>query len=33
MAGTVAYLCTGMTCSAPLDDLEQIARELTLRVK
>jgi uncharacterized protein len=33
MAGTVAYLCTGMTCSAPLTDLDQIARELTLRVK
>jgi uncharacterized protein len=33
MAGTVAYLCTGMTCSAPLADLDQIARELTLRVK
>jgi uncharacterized protein YyaL (SSP411 family) len=23
--GTVAYLCTGMTCSAPLDDLEAIS--------
>jgi uncharacterized protein YyaL (SSP411 family) len=33
MAGTVAYLCTGMTCSEPLADLDQIARELTLRVK
>jgi uncharacterized protein len=32
MAGTVAYLCTGMTCSAPLADLDHIARELTLRV-
>jgi uncharacterized protein len=31
-AGTVAYVCTGMTCSAPLADLDQIARELTLRV-
>jgi uncharacterized protein YyaL (SSP411 family) len=33
MTGTVAYLCTGVTCSAPLADLDQIARELTLRVK
>jgi uncharacterized protein len=32
-AGTVAYLCTGMTCSAPLADLDQIAHELILRVK
>jgi uncharacterized protein len=27
-AGTVAYLCTGMTCSAPLDDLSEIARAM-----
>jgi uncharacterized protein YyaL (SSP411 family) len=33
MGGVVAYLCTGMTCSAPLTDLDQIARELTLRVR
>jgi uncharacterized protein YyaL (SSP411 family) len=31
-AGTVAYVCTGMTCSAPLTDLGEIARELTLRI-
>jgi len=31
-AGTVAYLCSGMTCSAPLTDLESIVRELQLRV-
>jgi uncharacterized protein YyaL (SSP411 family) len=30
-AGTVAYVCTGMTCSAPVDDLSEIARELTPR--
>ncbi len=28
---TVAYLCEGMTCSAPLTDLESIVRELKLR--
>ena len=27
-ADTVAYVCTGMTCSAPLSDLREIAREL-----
>jgi uncharacterized protein len=27
-AGTVAYVCTGMTCSAPLSDLQSVAREL-----
>ena len=27
-AGTVAYLCTGMTCSAPLDDLSEMARAI-----
>jgi uncharacterized protein YyaL (SSP411 family) len=32
-AGTVAYVCTGMTCSAPVTDLNQVARELTLRLK
>ena len=31
-SGTVAYVCTGMTCSAPLTDLREIARELTLRI-
>jgi uncharacterized protein YyaL (SSP411 family) len=30
-AGTVAYVCTGMTCSAPLGDLSEIARELDAR--
>jgi uncharacterized protein YyaL (SSP411 family) len=29
--GTVAYLCSGMTCSAPLGDLQAIARELAGR--
>jgi uncharacterized protein len=29
---TVAYLCTGMTCSAPLVNFEEIARALRLRV-
>jgi uncharacterized protein len=28
MADTVAYVCSGMTCSAPLFDLRQIAQEL-----
>jgi uncharacterized protein len=27
-AATVAYLCTGMTCSAPMTDLQQVLREL-----
>ena len=27
-ADTVAYVCTGMTCSAPLSDLSDVAREL-----
>jgi len=27
--GTVAYLCTGMTCSAPMGNLREIATELT----
>jgi len=31
-ADTVAYVCTGMTCSAPMADLAQLARELSLRV-
>ena len=30
-AEPVAYLCKGMTCSPPLTDLNEIARELTLR--
>jgi uncharacterized protein YyaL (SSP411 family) len=29
----VAYLCQGMTCSAPLTDLASIVRELKLRVE
>ncbi len=29
---TVAYLCTGMTCSAPLANLEEAARALELRL-
>jgi uncharacterized protein len=29
---TVAYVCTGMTCSAPFTNLGEIARELTLRL-
>jgi uncharacterized protein YyaL (SSP411 family) len=29
---TVAYLCTGMTCSAPLANLEEVTRTLKLRV-
>jgi uncharacterized protein YyaL (SSP411 family) len=31
-ADTVAYVCNGMTCSAPLTHLEAITRELTLRI-
>jgi uncharacterized protein len=30
--GTTAYLCTGMTCAAPITDLGEIARELALRI-
>ena len=33
MAGPAAYVCTGMTCSAPLTDLDSIARELALRIQ
>jgi hypothetical protein len=29
---TVAYLCAGMTCSAPLMDLQEVSRALNLRV-
>jgi len=29
--GPVAYLCTGMTCSAPMHSLEEVSRHLTLR--
>jgi hypothetical protein len=29
-ADTVAYLCTGMTCSAPLEDLEAVAGAMRL---
>jgi uncharacterized protein YyaL (SSP411 family) len=32
-AGTSAYLCTGMTCSAPLTDLSELARKLVARLK
>jgi hypothetical protein len=32
-AGAVAYVCTGMTCSAPLEDLASVARELALRIR
>jgi uncharacterized protein len=32
-AGTVAYVCTGMACSAPLTDQREIARELILRLR
>jgi uncharacterized protein len=28
----VAYLCSGMTCSAPLNDLAAVARDLNLRI-
>jgi uncharacterized protein YyaL (SSP411 family) len=28
---TVAYLCAGMTCSAPITNLNQLARELKSR--
>jgi hypothetical protein len=28
LGGTVAYLCTGMTCSAPMHDVKQIAGAL-----
>jgi uncharacterized protein YyaL (SSP411 family) len=31
-AHTLAYLCSGMTCSAPLTDLESIVRQLQLRL-
>jgi uncharacterized protein YyaL (SSP411 family) len=31
-AGTVAYLCRGSTCSAPLTGLNEVARELAPRV-
>jgi uncharacterized protein YyaL (SSP411 family) len=31
-AVTTAYLCTGMTCSAPLTDLGELARKLTSRL-
>jgi uncharacterized protein YyaL (SSP411 family) len=31
-AANVAYLCTGMTCSAPLADLQEILRALKSRV-
>ncbi|HUX72957.1 MAG TPA: thioredoxin domain-containing protein [Steroidobacteraceae bacterium] len=31
--GTVAYLCSGTACSAPIEDLGEIARALGLRVR
>jgi hypothetical protein len=31
-ASTLAYLCSGMTCSAPLENFEEISRALRLRV-
>jgi uncharacterized protein YyaL (SSP411 family) len=31
--GTVAYLCAGMTCSAPITDLATLSRELILRAQ
>ena len=31
-AATTAYLCSGMTCSAPISDLSEIARRLRLRI-
>ena len=31
-AGPVAYLCTGMTCSAPMHSLQEVSRQLTLRL-
>ena len=30
VAGTTAYVCTGMTCSAPLTDLGSLARRLAV---
>jgi uncharacterized protein YyaL (SSP411 family) len=32
MERTVAYLCSGTTCSAPLTDLPSIVRQLQLRI-
>jgi hypothetical protein len=32
-AGVLAYLCTGMACSAPIDDLAQLVRNLGNRVR
>jgi uncharacterized protein YyaL (SSP411 family) len=32
MDKTTAYLCSGMTCSAPLTDLESIVRQLRLQL-
>ena len=29
---TVAYVCTGMTCSAPMTDLPEISRALRSRI-
>jgi uncharacterized protein len=29
----VAYLCKGMTCSAPMDNLQEVSRQLTLRIE
>jgi uncharacterized protein len=32
-AGTVAYVCSGMTCAAPVSDLDDLARLLSLRIE
>jgi uncharacterized protein YyaL (SSP411 family) len=33
LAAPVAYLCTGMTCSAPLHDLATVVREVNLGLR
>jgi uncharacterized protein YyaL (SSP411 family) len=32
IAGTAAYLCSGMTCSAPLANFQEVSRALKLRI-
>jgi uncharacterized protein YyaL (SSP411 family) len=32
-AQTLAYLCTGATCSAPLSSVEDVARELGMTLR
>ncbi len=32
-AQTLAYLCTGATCSAPLSSVDDVARELGVALK